>query len=229
MKKLDTIYTKIENSLLQNTNSPKQLHIYLRNCKRDGREYLVWCMIENSRKKLTPIELRLKACSTWQATWNEFLQSLSGCKHLTHLDLSENVIGEAVQTLSQSIRSWGHKAALEKLWPYNCSLSPTASFLQSLSSCRQLTEVDLGGNKLGKSGHQLAQAIKSWGNEVPLQKLRLYNCSIEATASLELVRSLSTCRKLTALSLGENMLGEVGHELAQSIKSWGDEPQLKEL
>ena len=50
-----------------------------------------------------------------------------------------------------------------------------------------------------------------------------------ATASLELVQSLSSCRHLTVLYLEQNKLGEAGHQLAQSIRSWGDEPPLQEL
>ena len=82
----------------------------------------------------------------------------------------------------------------------NCSLTATASLelVQSLSTCRHLTVLDLGGNKLGEAGHQLAQSIKSWGDDPPLQKLGLYNCSLTAAASLELVQSLSSCKHLTA-------------------------------
>ena len=149
----------------------------------------------------------------------------------TLLDLGENKLGEAGHHLAESIRSWGDKPPLQKLWLYNCSLPATASFdlVQSLSTCRQLTELNLTENELGESGHQLAESIRSWGDDPPLQKLRLYSCSLPATASLELVQSLSTCKHLTVLNLGENTLGEVGYQLAQSIRSWGDDPPLQEL
>ena len=161
----------------------------------------------------------------------KFTQSISTCKYLTHIDLSNTSLDEAVSYLAQSIRSWGDHPPLQVLSLHNCSLSVTASLelVQSLSSCRQLTLLDLAQNKLGEAGHQLAQSIRSWGDEPPLQKLYLYNCSLTATASLELVQSLSSCRHLTLLDLEDNKLGEAGHHLAQSIRSWGDEPSLHEL
>ena len=147
------------------------------------------------------------------------------------MNLGENKLGEAGHQLAQSIKSWEDEPPLQKLYLYNCSLSATASLelVQSLSSCRHLTALNLGENKLGEAGHQLAQSIRSWGDEPPLQKLYLYNCSLTATASLELVQSLSSCRHLTVLNLGQNKLSEAGHQLAQSIRSWGDEPPLQAL
>ena len=101
--------------------------------------------------------------------------------------------------------------------------------LYNLCQHVDLIALDLEKNKLGEAGHQLAQSIRSWGDEPPLQKLYLHNCSLPATASLELVQSLSTCRHLTELNLGENDLNEAGHQLAQSIRSWGDDPPLQKL
>ena len=176
-------------------------------------------------------KLSLYNCSLTTAVSLELVQSLSTCRNLTELDLGENKLGEAGHQLAQSIRSWGDEPSLQELWLYNCSLPATATLdlVQSLSTCRNLTELDLGENKLGEAGHQLAQSIRSWGDEPPLQKLYLYNCSLPATASLELVQSLSSCRHLTQLQLGDNELGDAGHQLAQSIRSWGDEPPLREL
>ena len=113
----------------------------------------------------------------------------------------------------------------------NCSLTTTASLelVQSLSPFRHLTELNVGRNKLGEAGHQLSQSIKSWRNDPPLQVLSLYNCSLPAAASLELVQSQSSCRYLIELDLRGNKLGEAGQQLAQSIRSWGDEPPLQIL
>ena len=161
----------------------------------------------------------------------QFLQFIATCKYVTHIDLSDNPLDRCVTYLAESIRSWGNNPPLQDLDLYNCSLTAAASreLVQSLSTCRQLTELDLGENKLGGAGHQLAQSIRSWGDEPMLQQLYLGKSSLTAAASLELVQSLSTCRQLTKLNLGENMLGEAGHQLAQSIRSWGDEPPLQEL
>ena len=147
------------------------------------------------------------------------------------MNLGENILGEAGHQLVKSIRSWGDEPPLQELQLYNCSLTATASLelVQSLSSCRHLTELDLGQNKLGEAGHQLAQSIRSWGDEPPLQKIYLQNCSPTASATLQLVQSLSTCRYLMQLNLRENKLGEAGLKLAQSIRSWGDNPSLLKL
>ena len=176
-------------------------------------------------------KLFLHNCSLTATASLELLKSLSTCRNLTELDLGKNNLGDAGHQLAQSIRSWGDEPPLQKLYLHNCSLTATASLelVKSLSTCRHLTVLHLGENDLGEAGHQLAQSIRSWGNEPPLQKLFLHNCSLTATASLELVKSLSTCRHLTVLHLGENDLGEAGHQLAQSIRSWGDEPPLQKL
>ena len=86
------------------------------------------------------------------------------------------------------------------------TLPATASLelVQSLSTCRHLTELNLGENDLNEAGHQLAQSIRSWGDDPPLQELYLSKCLLPATASLELVQSLSTCRHLTVLDLEDN-------------------------
>ena len=153
---------------------------------------------------------------------------MSTCRQLTVLDLGQNKLGEAGHKLAQSIRSWGEKLPLH---PHNCSLTVPASLalVHSLSTCRELTVLNLGQNKLGEAGHQLAQSIRSWGEKPPLQKLLLYYCSFTEAASLALVQSLSTCRQLTALDLRGNSLGEAGHQLAQSIISWGEKPSLQKL
>ena len=176
-------------------------------------------------------KLWLYNCSLTATASLELVQSLSSCRHLTVLDLRGNKLGETEYQLAQSIRSWGDEPSLQQLWLNNCSLTATASLelVQSLSSCRHLTVWDLGQNKLGEAGHQLAQSIRSWGDEPSLQQLWLHNCSLTATASLEFVQSLSSCRHLTVLDLGQNKLGEAGHQLVQSIRSWGDEPPLQKL
>ena len=119
------------------------------------------------------------------------------------------MIGEAGHQLAQSIRSWGDEPPLQVLWLSNCLLTATAALelVESLSVCKKLTSLDLRENMIGEVGHQLAQSIRSWGDEPPLQELGLYNCSLTATAALELVESLSVCKKLTSLDLRENMIG----------------------
>ena len=176
-------------------------------------------------------KLNLLNCSFPTTASLKLVQSLSTCRNLTKLQLGGNRLEEAGLQLAQSIRSWGDEPPLQKLGLYNCSLTVAASLelIEFLSTCKQLTLLDLGDNKLGEAGHQLAQSIKSWGGKPPLQQLGLHNCSLTVTASLELVQSLSKCRNLTELQLGGNTLGEAGHQLAESIRSWGDKPPLQKL
>ena len=104
-----------------------------------------------------------------------------------------------------------------------------AELLQSLSSCKQLFNLNLIHNSIGEAGRRLAQSITSWGDNPPLQQLHLYSCSIPKQVWAELLQSLSSCKQLTDLWLSRNTIGEAGRYLAQSIQSWGDNPPLQKL
>ena len=153
VKRLNLNYSNQQNNILQ--NSVSQNSIDLNNCELPELGLLVAQLITHWTNEQPLLELSLQACSMSQVAWNEVLQTLSHCKHLTDLNLSENFLGE--------------------------------------------------------TGHNIAQAIRSWGDEPPLQKVNLNDCSLTAAASLALVQSLSMCRKLRALDLGGNSLGEAGH------------------
>ena len=176
-------------------------------------------------------QLNLGWCSIPEQVWPELLPSLSSCKQLTHLKLSRNTIGEAGRHLAQSITSWGDNPPLQKLHLYRCSIPEQvwAELLQSLSSCKQLTDLDLSGNTIGEAGRHLAQSITSWGDDPPLRKLDLRSCSIPEQVWAELLQSLSSCKQLTHLDLLGNTIGEAGRYLTQSITSWGDNPPLRKL
>ena len=45
----------------------------------------------------------------------------------------------------------------------------------------------------------------------------------------ELLHSLSMCKQITGLYLNYNSVGRAGHHLAESIRSWGDDPVIQEL
>ena len=176
-------------------------------------------------------ELRLFGCSIPKHMWPELLQSLSSCKQLTHLDVSYNTIGEAGRYLAQSITSWGDNPPLRKLDLRYCSIPKQVwpELLQSLSSCKQLAHLDLSHNTIGEAGRHLAQSITSWGDDPPLHRLDLGYCSILKQVWPELLQSLSSCKQLAHLDLSRNTIGEAGRYLAQSIKSWGDDPHLEAL
>ena len=166
-----------------------------------------------------------------ESKWIELFQFTSTCKYLTHLDLWHCKVGETGRYLAQSITSWGNNPPLEELDLSHCSIPEQvwAELLQSLSSCKQLTDLDLSRNTIGEAGRYLAQSITSWGDNPPLQELHLSYCSIPEQVMAELLQSLSSCKQLTGLYLSGNTIGEAGHYLVQSIASWGDNPQLKTL
>ena len=46
----------------------------------------------------------------------------------------------------------------------------------------------------------------------------------------DILKSLATCKHMKVLNLGYNKIGaEAGHDLAQSIRSWGDDPPLEDI
>ena len=175
--------------------------------------------------------LCLSSCSMPQELWPEVFQSLSGCKHLRELHLNNNTVGRSGHHLAQMIRSWGYYPPLLKLDLMNCSIyeQVCADVLQSLATCRNLMYLDLTGNTLGESGYHMAQTIRSWGNNPPLQQLGLKNCSIPEQVCADVLQSLATCRDLTNLDLTGNTLGESGYHLAQMIRSYGNDSLLQQL
>ena len=118
--------------------------------------------------------LYLSNCSIPEQVWPELLQSLSSCKHLSRLILSHNKIREAARYLAQSITSWGDNPPLRDLYLSNCSIPEQVwpELLQSLSSCKQLSYLDLSGNNtIGEAARDLAQSIAPSGADSPLQHL----------------------------------------------------------
>ena len=218
--------------LFQFTSSCKYLtHLNLWSCNvcKAGR-YLVQSITSWGDKP--PLqELNLYRCSIPEQVWAELLQSLSSCKQLTRLGLSGNTIGEAGRYVAQSITSWGDNPPLEELNLYGCSIPEQVwpELLQSLSSCKQITDLNLAYYTIGEAGRYIAQSVTSWGDNPLLQNLRLFGCLIPKQVMAELLQSLSSCKQLSLLALSGSTIGEAGRYLAQSITSWGGNPPLQKL
>ena len=176
-------------------------------------------------------KLYLSGCCMNTAVSKELINSLSTCKHLITLDLGKNMLAEAGYHLAKTIRSWGNNPPLQKLLLYNCSLLLEASteISKALLACKHLRQLNMGRNNLSDAGYHLVQSIKSWKNNEQLLELHLYGCSLPENVSKELLRLLSRFNYVTELDSGENTLGELGYDLAESIRSWGDDPPLKKL
>ena len=176
-------------------------------------------------------ELWLNDCSIPEQMWSGLLQSLSSCKQLSHLSLSDNTIGKAGLYLAHSIRTWGDHAPLQELYLRNCLIPKQVwpKLLQCLSSCKQLSNLNLSTNTIGEAGRYLAHSIRTWGDRAPIQNLHLINCSIPIYVWPELLQCLSSCKQLCILDLSDTNIGEAGCYLAQSIRTWGDQAPLQEL
>ena len=227
-----SIPEEVWTELLQSLSSCKQLsHLNLSgNTIGEAGRYLAQSI--TSWGDNPPLQqLNLYSCSIPEQVWPELLQSLSSCKQLIDLALSDNDIGKAGRYLAQSITSWGDNPPLQGLYLCDCSIPEQVwpELLQSLSSCKQLTDLNLSDNSIDEAGHYLAQSITSWGDNPPLQNLYLRDCSIPEQVWPELFLSLSSCKQLTELRLSGNTIGEAGSYLTQSITSWGDNPVLQKL
>ena len=176
-------------------------------------------------------EINLWPYSMPESKWTELFRFTSTCKYLTRLDLRRCKVGESGRYLAQSNTSWGDDPPLQKLNLRWCSIPEQvwAEVLQSLSSCKQLSDLDLSHNTIGEAGHYLAQSIASWGDNPPLEKLYLGSCSLPEQVWAEVLQSLSSCKQLTDLGLSNNIIGEAGRYLTQSITSWGDNSSLQKL
>ena len=149
-------------------------------------------------------QLHLNNCAIPEQGWDELLQSLSSCKQLSSLSLSENNIGDAGHYLVHAITSWGDHPPLKALYLCNCSMPEQVwvNLFQSSSSCKQLCHLDLSGNTIGEAGYYLAQTITSWrDSSLLLKHIDLSSCSMPEQVWTELLQSLSSCKQLILFTL----------------------------
>ena len=175
--------------------------------------------------------LYLSDCSLPDDHLAALLESLSSCKQLTCLDLSNNQIGNAGKHLAHSIKEWGVNPPLIVLYVKNCGLQDDncAELLHSLLGCCNLEEVNLSGNTIGEASTLLVKVIDNCGRTQCLQKMYLRKCSIPEFEWGEILKSLGMCKAITFIDLAYNMLGKCVPELSHSIRQWGENPPLREL
>ena len=152
--------------------------------------------------------LQLDQCFMTEDTWGDLIRHLYRCKHITHLDSSYNRLGDTAEYLGMSISHWGYQPPLQKLDLSYCSMSAEAcdDLFNSLTLCTRLTYLDLSGNMVGETGRHLAEAIKSWGEDPPLETFITEHCFIPIVVWPDLLTSLSSCSKLVHLDLLHNNL-----------------------
>ena len=171
-------------------------------------------------------KLYLSGCSFPEDQCAAILKSLSLCKQLTCLYLSNNRIQNAGKDLADLIKQWGANPPLQELYLDNCGLheDDCAELVQSMLGCDNLVEVDLSGNTIGKAVNHLVEVIHKLSSYGKLEKLYLYDCSFPEDQCAAILKSLSLCKQLRCLTLSNNRIQNSGKYLADSIKQWGSQP-----
>ncbi|XP_051865753.1 ribonuclease inhibitor-like isoform X4 [Pristis pectinata] len=150
----------------------------------------------------------------------DLISALSTNRSVTELDLDDNDLGDSgVKLVSEALRNPECKIHKLGLWCVGLTAAGVVDLASTLSTNRSLTELDLGGNKLGDSGVKVvSEALRN--PECKIQKLGLRCVGLTAagvvdltSALVDLTSALSTNRPLTELNLGGNKLGDLGVKL----------------
>ena len=152
--------------------------------------------------------LQLDQCFMPEITWARLLLDLRSCKNITHLDLSYNKLDDAAKYLTTAMSFRADQQPLQKLDLSYCSMSANAydDLFGFLTRCKRLSYLDVSGNMIGEAGCHLAGAIKSWGDDPPLETFIAEHCFIPIAVWPDLLTSLSACSKLVHSDLSHNYL-----------------------
>ncbi|XP_041070448.1 NACHT, LRR and PYD domains-containing protein 3-like isoform X2 [Carcharodon carcharias] len=129
------------------------------------------------------------------------------------LSLSFNELGDSgVKLLSAALRNPGCKIQELNLTNNNLTDSCAKDLSSVISTNQSLTDLDLGGNRLGDAGVKLLSvALRNLGCKI--QRLSLTNNNLTDSCAKDLSSVISTNQSLTDLDLGENQLGDAGVKL----------------
>ena len=176
-------------------------------------------------------QLHLGNCSMLEKDCTEMLRYLSEFRHLTHLNLNENIVGKAGSHIAEMVERAGLDSPLQLLYLRDCSISADTlrEILKCLKRCKQLTHLDLSGHSLKNYGDHLIELIKSFRIDLLLQQLYLGNCSILENNCTEMLQYLSQFRHLTHLNLYGNKVGKAGSHIAEMVGRAGLDSPLQVL
>ena len=104
--------------------------------------------LSNMAESLTCLDLRYTGMSP--ELCESVCTQLTHLVHLEYIDLSWNPLGDHGRHIAESIRSWGPDPPLRELRLWDCEMPVRvcAPLLSALSTCKQLTRLDLTGNSL---------------------------------------------------------------------------------
>ncbi|XP_032872293.1 NACHT, LRR and PYD domains-containing protein 12-like [Amblyraja radiata] len=123
-----------------------------------------------------------------------------------HLRLVFNDLGySGVKLVSAALRNPDCKIQKLELYGVGLTDSGAMDLVSSLSTTHTVTELDLGGNKLGDSGVKLVSAALR-NPDCKIQTLGLYDVRLTDSGAKDLISTLSTNTSLTGLDLGQNSL-----------------------
>ena len=148
--------------------------------------------------------LILRNCSISDGAVFEAFLKLFIHNFVTVLDLSSTKLGHNAIHINYIIT----QGNLKQLHLPHCEIPGTALhlILLALSSCKELTHLDLCGNNLEACGHHVAEFIMALGDEPTLEELNLGQCSMKREMCMELLLALGNCKSLTALNMTANCI-----------------------
>ncbi|XP_059818694.1 NACHT, LRR and PYD domains-containing protein 3-like isoform X1 [Hypanus sabinus] len=161
-------------------------------------------------------ELGLRDVGLTDSGAKDLVSALSTNKSLTELNLNDNKLGDlGVKLVSAALRN--PKRKIQKLWLRDVGLTDSGAedLASALNTNPSLTELNLGGNKLGDSGVKLVSAALR-NPECKIQKLWLWNVGLTDSAAGDLASALSRNPSLMVLSLNDNKLGDAGVKLVSA-------------
>ncbi|XDV32889.1 hypothetical protein PO909_003561 [Leuciscus waleckii] len=143
----------------------------------------------------------------------------SNPEHLRELDLSGNKIGKSVNLLSDVLQNPHCKLEILRLW--NCGVTDEG-FVALTSALRSnpehLRELNLSGNKIGKSVNLLSDVLQN--PHCKLEKLRLSYCGVTDEGCVALTSALrSNPEHLRELDLSGNKIGHSGMKCLSDLKN----------
>uniref|UniRef100_A0A8C0QM76 Uncharacterized protein n=1 Tax=Chelonoidis abingdonii TaxID=106734 RepID=A0A8C0QM76_CHEAB len=157
--------------------------------------------------------LLMWSCGVTDAACGDLAAVFRTSQSLTELELGAHYsLGDAgVQLLCEGLKHPNCKLERLKLWSCHLTDASYRDLAGVLSTSQSLTELNLGGNKLGSVSKLLCEGLKH--PNCKLQKLELWNCGLTDTGLGDLATALRTNQSLTVLNLGGNNLGDAGVRL----------------